>query len=310
MTSSSHKKLQWVVSSLEEGMTLHAFLRKKYPDSPSVKALKRAIDAKCCTVNGKVETFATRSLRAGNRVELDCRGVESSPSSSSPLVLYEDEELLICNKPAGLISENRLLNTRFPKFKNRLQLVHRLDKETSGALILAKNDKIKEQMFALFAERQIHKVYLALVDGEVKQNAGIIDTFLKRRQETSSQVVVQIAEAGQRAITHWKCVARGRNASLLLCEPLTGRTHQLRVHLKSIGHPILGDLHYGKRFKSPLQPKRHLLHAYAVFFTHPTSHAEIRAVAPIPEDFKSACKELEFELKRIEMAHLIEFFHQ
>lgn len=308
MKPSSQKMLKWVVSSSEEGMTLHAFLRKKYPQAPSVKALKRAIDGKCCRVNGKVETFASHSLKAGNQVELDCAALDPSPASFNPSILYEDDALLICDKLSGWISENHFLNKKFPKFKNHLQLVHRLDKETTGALILAKNDAIKEQMFLLFRERKIHKAYLALVSGVVKQNGGIIDTNLKRRQQTQSQIMVEVSKEGQRAITHWKCLAKGKNASLLLCEPLTGRTHQLRVHLKSIGHPLLGDLQYGKPFNKELHFKRHLLHAYAVFFTHPISHTEIRAVAPIPEDFKSALKELDIDLKCLEMAHLIELF--
>jgi len=249
-------------------------------------------------VNGKVETFSSHPLKVNARVELDERAFKVKPRISGLLVLYEDEELLICDKPAGLISDNRAINQQLPDSQGRLQLVHRLDKETSGALILAKNHQVKEKMIALFATGQVHKVYLALVDGVIKTDEGRIENFLKRTALSRGQAFVQVAESGKGkpAITNWSCMSRGEKASLLRCEPITGRTHQLRVHLSTIGHPILGDLSYGKHFRCSLRPERHLLHAYSIRFPHPTQHQEIEAVAPIPQDFIEACEELRIEL--------------
>src|SRR6266404_506320 len=211
--------LEWVVTSEEKGMTLHAFLRKKCPQAPSVKALKRAIDGKYCRVNGKVETFSSHPLKVNARVELDERAFKVKPRISGLLVLYEDEELLICDKPAGLISDNRAINQQLPDSQGRLQLVHRLDKETSGALILAKNHQVKEKMIALFATGQVHKVYLALVDGVIKTDEGRIENFLKRTALSRGQAFVQVAESGKGkpAITNWSCMSRGEKASLLRC---------------------------------------------------------------------------------------------
>lgn len=290
--------LQWVVSSEEKGMTLHAFLRKKCPQAPSVKALKRAIDGKCCTVNGKVETFSSHPLRVNAKVTLDCRAFDLQPLHVGLLTLYEDDQLLIVDKPAGLVSDRSMLNQKLPQYQGKLELVHRLDKETSGALILAKHPSIKEKMAQLFASGEVHKQYLALVDGVVKTESGKIDNFLKRSSQAANQAFVQVAESGkgQKAITNWSRIAEGNKACLLLCEPITGRTHQLRVHLNLIGHPILGDAHYGKHFRCAWRPLRHLLHAYSIQFPHPTEDKTVEAIAPIALDFLEACEALEVDL--------------
>lgn len=285
-------KLSWVVTSTEEGMTLQAFLRQKCPSAPSAKAIKRAIDSKYCTLDGRIETFSSHLLRKGNRVELDLSAFNRHQAVLSPTILYEDNDLIICNKPAGMVSENRYFNEQFPRFSKKLQLVHRLDKETSGAIILTKNTKMKEKMEELFSKREVDKVYLALVDGELDKEEGKIDTFLAPKLRYEGQTIYQIAQKGKRAITYWKCLKKGERASFLLCEPITGRTHQLRVHLSGIGHPILGDVQYAKKFRCPVHPKRHLLHAYLIIFIHPLSKKKIEVTAPIPLDFKQALQEL------------------
>ncbi len=295
--------LEWAVTSEEKGMTLHAFLRKKCPQAPSVKALKRAIDGKYCTVNGKVETFSSHPLKVNAKVALDCRALKIKPMTVRLLALYEDEDLLIVNKPAGLVSDYQALSQKLPDYQGKLELVHRLDKETSGALILAKSRLIKERMIALFAEGLVHKLYVALVDGVIKTDSGKIDNYLKRTAQSVGQAFVQVAEAGkgQRAMTEWSCLARGESASLLLCEPVTGRTHQLRVHLNMIGHPILGDLHYGKHFRCAWRPERHLLHAYSIRFPHPTQDKEIEVTAPVPLDVVEACEELGIDVRGLKL---------
>lgn len=280
-------------------MRLLQFLRENCAGAPSVKAIKRAIDGKLCTVNNRTETFSSFTLSENDTVALSSLSFEKKEEAKALNVpiLYEDKELLIVNKPAGLVSERKALNSCFPTHQSHLELVHRLDKETSGVLILAKSLKGKEKMGSLFKERTIHKLYLALVDGVAEKEEGTIDNFLGKKHTFQGQTVYGSVERknGQRAITHWKCLKKGKSASLLRCEPHTGRTHQLRAHLSGMGHPILGDIQYGKKFICHLRPQRNLLHAYTVIFKHPTTGKEIKVVAPIPVDFKQALTDLKIE---------------
>ncbi len=332
-------------------MGLLQFLRENCSDAPSVKAIKRAIDGKLCRVNSRIETFSSYPVVENDSVVLDesAFAVQQVQQTVKPTILYEDDELLIINKPAGLLSENIRRTARFgefggsssgpavmdrdagcvpdtpkersiadgllewpskftkpggasykaikkslPEVKAPLELVHRLDKETSGALVLAKTAAAKKKMIALFKERLVSKVYLALVDGAVAKAEGTIDNYLGKKHSYEGQTVYGSVEEkrGQRAITHWRVHKRGKSATLLSCEPYTGRTHQLRAHLSGMGHPILGDAQYSKKFICHLRPKRNLLHAYTVAFKHPTTGKPIKATAPIPLDFKQALDEL------------------
>lgn len=278
-------ELSWRVLRREAGMRLLQFLREKCPDAPSVKALKRAIDAKLCTINGKVETFSSHILKENDQIVFQLLPSKAKEKIS---ILYEDEELLILNKPVGVISDRRLLNRHFPQYRQKLRLAHRLDKETSGVLILVKNPSAEEKMAALFKERKVHKIYLALVDKPVKQEKGVIDNYLGKKHSYQGQTIYGAVDKkrGQHAITYWKCLKKTKEASLLQCEPHTGRTHQLRVHLNEMGHPILGDTQYSKQFYCSWRPRRNMLHAYSVTFIHPSTGKKIHVIAPIPADFK------------------------
>lgn len=294
------KPLNFTVIPSEEGMTLLSFLRHHCPDAPSVKAIKRAIDGKCCSINGRIETFSSHPLRKGDKVCFDISGL-SGPAKVEkyqPAILYEDEVLLICNKPAGMVCENRIFNQSLPKYLGKLLLVHRLDKETSGVLILAKEPAFLEKMISLFKEHSVRKLYLALVDGTVKKEKGKVENYLGKKGAYQGQTIYGNVDPkkGQHAVTLWKCLKSVKTASLLLAEPVTGRTHQLRVHFSLIGHPILGDAQYGKSFTCKVHPKRHLLHAYSIRFTHPLNKKEIEALAPIPSDFQEALSQLRIEI--------------
>ncbi len=269
-------------------MKLLAFLREKYQGQYSVKQLKKIIDAKGCTVNGKVETISTRMLDRKDVVTINPDLLVGADLSCE--ILYEDDSFLICNKSAGLISENKTFQDLFKQ--KSLFLVHRLDKETSGVLILAKSEALKEKMIPLFREKSIKKTYLAIVDGIPKKESGKIHTFLEKKLELPGKSVYGSSkeERGKEAITFWKLLKKGKDAALLLCEPVTGRTHQLRVHLLESGHPILGDHTYGKKFKSSFSPLRHLLHAYSIAFIHPINKKELKITAKPPKDFLSALK--------------------
>lgn len=268
-------------------MSLLAFLRLQCKDI-SVKSLKSAIDTKLCTVNGIVERFSTHLLKIGDVVILYQTQILHPKHLE---ILYQDEYLLICNKPAMLISDMRALQSLL---KDRWLLGHRLDKETSGALIFVKNTFVLQQLIALFKKHSVEKFYLALVDGQVLQEEGKIDKPIAKLKSYQGQSLygVTTTPGAKRAVTLWRCLKRSKAASLLLCQPMTGRTHQLRVHLSYIGHPILGDTLYAKHFFCRTSPIRHLLHAYILRFPHPVSHQMITAKAKVPEDFKEHLKEL------------------
>lgn len=290
---------KWRVSKKEAGTRLLQFLRDHCKQAPSVKAIKRAIDGKLCTVNNRIQNFSSFLLKEGDCVVLNKEAFATVKIGScvSIPILYEDTELLIINKPAGVISDARSLKLSFPHLE-RLELVHRLDKETSGVLILAKTPAIKKQLIHLFKERQVHKLYLALVDGLVEKEEGKIDNYLGEKHSYQGQTIYGAAsrEKGERSITYWKTLKRGKTATVLCCEPYTGRTHQLRAHLSGMGHPILGDVQYAKQFTCPLKPQRNLLHAYRIGFIHPLTKEKIQAIAPIPSDFREALLELQISL--------------
>lgn len=260
-------------------MGLLSFLREKSRgEAISVKALKRCIDEKRCRVNGKVEYFSTHRLSTGDSVQLQI--AREKKIHNEMKTLFEDEALLIVNKPAGLIVNNSL---------SSYELVHRLDKETSGVLIFAKNSLVKEKMVELFRNRLIRKSYIALVDGHLDEK-GEMDHYLEEKSAYDGGILYGVSKKkeGKRAITFWKCLKKGVNSSLVLVEPLTGRTHQIRVQFNYTGHPILGDYQYGKEFICYYKPMRHLLHSYQVAFTHPLTEEMMQVEAELPQDILDA----------------------
>lgn len=284
-------KRTFKVSPREKGQRLLAFLREKCPDAPSVKALKRSIEGKLCRINGKIETFSTHILKAGDTVEIEID--REAKVRFKPLLLWEDDVLAAFDKPAGVVCEAK----EFPG-----KLVHRLDKETSGVVLVAKNEKILQQMIELFRAKKVQKEYVAVVDGLVRDKKKTITSKLAPRHHFQGQTLYGSSPAGQEAITEWELIGVGTKSSLLLCKPITGRTHQLRVHLKEAGHPIVGDYQYTKVFQCPCAAKRHLLHAYKIRFPHPVTHQEVEIIAQLPIDFIEA-------LESIGMAHLLQLFH-
>ena len=248
------------VGSSEEGQTLLAFLRTHLKDYPSVKAIKRAIDAKQCKINDHVEYFSTHRVKNGDRIEI---ALEVAKVDSRVPILFEDETIILFNKPPGKTSES---------FEN-LFLVHRLDKDTSGVILFAKSESIQKKLIAQFASRQIKKEYLAICDGKVEHPQWKVDNYLGKKVQYQGGVLIGRIpkEKGKKATTCFERLKVGESASLVLAKPTTGRTHQVRVHLKDRGHPVLGDWQYGKQFKCDLHPPRQMLHALKISFTHPVS---------------------------------------
>ena len=276
--------------------------------SISKRALKKRIEQNDCFVNGQVERFASRVLTKGEEVKLDfpeeplglSLGSKSRSFSANSLdisILYEDEHLFVCNKPSGLVSvganscESFFKNQK--KRKQQVFPVHRLDKGTSGVYLFAKSKQMQESLFLLFQKQEMKKTYWALVDGKVKKRKGSIENYLDKLHSYQGQMLwgeAKNKKKGKFSKTLWKSlqVSQVLEASLLECSPQTGRTHQLRVHLLSMGHPILGDYQYNQSWKCSYQAKRYLLHAKSLEFLHPHSGERVSLQAALPEDFKEA----------------------
>jgi 23S rRNA pseudouridine1911/1915/1917 synthase len=224
-------------------------------------------------------------------------------------VVFEDEHLLVIDKPAGMVVHpaagnydgtlvNALLHHCGPSLSGiggvaRPGIVHRIDKDTSGLLLVAKSDVAHEGLSRQFADHSIERVYAAIVTGVPTMLTGTVDAPLARSETDRKKIAVVKEGRGRRAVTHWKVRKALRDAALVECRLETGRTHQVRVHMASIGHPLLGDPVYGR---SPKQRQRELLarlgfarqalHAEALGFTHPVTNARLSFASALPSDMQ------------------------
>lgn len=286
----------WNVTAQESGTKLLSFISHHLNAQVSAKQIKRMIERGCCQVNGRTERFASTLVGQGDQVFF--QPIKSDPPPSKlehERILFEDEALLLYNKPALINSDEngllKILSIQFP----HLKLVHRLDRETSGVIILAKQERVFENLVEQFRQFFIHKDYLAIVDGVPAKQSGIIENYLGKKQAYAGQTLWGAVKPAQGlyACTSWQRLkVSNQEASLLVCSPKTGRTHQIRVHLAGMGHPILGDHQYAKHFRCAYSPSRCLLHASAIRFKHPLSNKEIIVKAPIPADFSLAEQKL------------------
>jgi 23S rRNA pseudouridine955/2504/2580 synthase/23S rRNA pseudouridine1911/1915/1917 synthase len=251
------------------------FLQVTLPQSLSGKALRKALQANGCKVNGRIERFASTPLKKGDLVEFRLN-IPLKPTSFD--VLYENDDLQLMNKPAGWVCSPENCAKTF----GSLRLVHRLDKDTTGVLALAKTKEGYDLLLDAFAERKVKKEYLAIVDGEVKEEMGVIENFLSKKKIFEGQVIWGPSPQGLHALTEWERVQVGNQCSLILCRPITGRTHQIRVHMAGMGHPIITDRQYAASYRSSFTASRPLLHAHRLEIEFKGEH--IRVEAPVPSD--------------------------
>lgn len=234
-------------------------------------------------------------------------------------ILFEDADVLVINKPSGVAVHKSKGDDSFTvadfakkvgikedvgepfvledgEIVNRTGIVHRLDKDTSGALVIAKNQESFEFVKSQFQNREIKKTYLAFVYGTPKEERGIIDKPIGRASgDIRKWTTGKLAKGELReALTRYRVLASIGGFSLVVCWPKTGRTHQIRVHLSSIGHPVISDDLYAKNSKHALGFSRQALHAYRIEFQS-NSGEEVRVIAPFPDDFKKGFKELGFD---------------
>ncbi len=271
-------------------------------------ALQRAFDAGHVRINDVVVT-RDHTARPGDRIVFEfpeVRPAELKPVDIPLEIVFEDQHLLALNKPAGMVvhpgagtTEDTLVHALLAHCRGSLSgiggverpgIVHRLDRETSGLMLVAKSDAAHRGLSSQFSERTLHKEYLALVQGVPSLLSGTIRKPIGRNQQHRHKMAVVEAESGGRdAHTDWQVVETfGRKASLIRCTIHTGRTHQIRVHLKSLGHVILGDDVYGWKPDPSLSvtPARVMLHAEHLIVTHPITGRSMDLRAPLPRDFE------------------------
>lgn len=216
-------------------------------------------------------------------------------------IVYEDDDLLIINKKSGMVThpapgnyENTLVNALIGKYQlsnNELRpgIVHRLDKDTSGLMLVAKNDYTHEKLSNMIQEKKVERYYLALVEGTFNHETGTIDAPIGRDPKNREKQIVTSVNS-KKAITHFKVIKRYNNYTLIECKLETGRTHQIRVHMAYINHPVVGDPLYGKKIKD--SDFGQLLHSYKIKFSHPRTGKIIEFEKEPPEEFQTILKNL------------------
>ncbi|MEX1012961.1 MAG: RluA family pseudouridine synthase [Waddliaceae bacterium] len=265
--------LKFQVNS-NQPMRLVHFLHDQLKGVSSLRALKNDLEKNRCQVNGVTERYASFRVKKGDNVTF----LQKETEEKKPLVLFEDDHLYIIDKKAWTTCDD--------KFMPPYRLVHRLDHQTTGVVILAKNHEIYQEMVRIFRERRVKKKYLALIDGVPKGKKGTIEENVRVTSRKGNQVMCGISRFGKPSVTHWVLEKKCATHTLISCLIETGRTHQIRVHMKSIGNPILGDYQYSRTFNFKANVPRVMLHAHMISFTHPVTKEWLEVTAPIPKDFK------------------------
>ena len=287
------------------GCRLDVWLAERCPELTRSR-LKGLIDAGDVMVNDRAAK-AGQKLATGDAVELtvpEAAPIEALPEDIPLDIVYEDSDLIVLNKPRGLVVHPAAGNERGTLVNALLHhctdlsgiageikpgIVHRLDKDTTGLLVVAKNDKAHLSLSAQIGEKSAHRIYLALVEGNIREDSGRVDAPLGRSRADRKQIAV--VEGGRAAATRYYVKERFGDCTLVECHLETGRTHQIRVHMKHIGHPVVGDPVYGlRKQRFPLQGQ--LLHAARLEFVHPTTGEFLSFTAPLPADFADVLERL------------------
>ena len=286
------------------GLRLDKALAERFPEH-SRTVVSGWIEEGRVTVDGRAVPGKAK-VAGGERVRVDVpapRPTELVPEARPLAVLYEDEALLVLDKPSGLMvhpgsgrQDGTLANALVHHLRNlptvggadRPGIVHRLDKDTSGVMLIAKTEPVHRALSRAFAAREVHKEYLAVLHGAVSGERGRIDLPLGRSSAGRTRMAIRV-EGGRAAVTDWVVEERLPQHTLVRCFPVTGRTHQLRVHWRSQEHPIVGDPLYGWK-SSPGEDRttRLLLHAHRITLAHPVTGAPMTHEAPPPPEFLAA----------------------
>jgi len=298
-------EFQLKVEPGQEQLRLDVFLAQTIPDAPSRTFIQDLIAKGEILVNGKTAKAHYR-LAVADEIFIRLPEEENfwtdvEPENIRLEIFYEDDCLLVVNKPVGMlvhpvhgVHQGTLVNALLYYCRNlstvnasfRPGIVHRLDRETSGLLLVAKDDRTHVHLAKQFEQHEVRKKYAALVRGEIEFDEGVVDAPLGRHHRYFDKKMVTFAEGAKEARTFYRVVRRikGR-ACLVALFPESGRTHQLRVHMSHIGHPILGDDKYGQKSSFP----RLALHAQSIGFRHPKNKCFVEFSSPIPAEFLNYC---------------------
>jgi 23S rRNA pseudouridine1911/1915/1917 synthase len=301
MSSEKPTTIKNVVPREHARMRIDRHLVSALPEL-SRSRIQQLIRAGFVRLNGAT-TLPHQLVRTGDHLELTIpppEKIETRPEAIPLEILFEDNDLIVINKPAGMTvhpgaghREHTLVNALLHHCrslsgiggKERPGIVHRLDKETSGCLVAAKNDVAHRHLSKQFAERTVEKIYLALVAGKLREQAGVIEQKIGRHPVHRQRMSVA-SPRGRAARTEYRLLRSNGQASLIECRLHSGRTHQIRVHLHHLGHPVLGDKIYAPRFAKNFP--RQMLHAWKLGFHHPRTGEWKNFEAALPEDFKEA----------------------
>ena len=300
-TSKTPVMFKVVVPKEHAGMRLDLFLVKWFPKF-SRSRIQQLIRAGFVRIGGAA-TRPNQSVRSGEEIEVTeppPEMIQTQPEAILLTVLFEDDDLIVINKTAGMIvhpgagqREHTLVNALLHHCsilsgiggKERPGIVHRLDKETSGCLVAAKNDIAHRELSKQFTARTVEKIYLALVAGKLRRETGVIENKIGRHPVHRQRMTVS-SPRGRAAKTEYRVLRSSEQASLVECKLHSGRTHQIRVHLHHLGNPVLGDKVYAPRFAKDLP--RQMLHAWKLGFRHPRTGEWKNFEAALPDDFKQA----------------------
>ncbi|MBQ2833379.1 MAG: RluA family pseudouridine synthase [Clostridia bacterium] len=298
--------IELTVAASDSGMRIDAYLRANTELSRS--RLSALIQEGAIIVNGTAENKPSFKVETGQTIRLsvpEARPVDIVPQNIPIDILYQDSDVVMVNKPCGMVvhpaagNEDRtLVNALLYHIKDlsgiggemRPGIVHRLDKDTSGLILVAKNDHAHTLLSEQFKERSMEKHYRAVAFGNFSDDHGLIDAPIARHPVDRKKMA--IVPAGKPSQTEWSVLERLKSATYLDVHLLTGRTHQIRVHMHSIGHPLLGDRIYAPNIKTSVHIPRLMLHAYSLSFTHPTTGERMTVSAPLPEKFSQTLDKL------------------
>ena len=296
----------------DKGKRIDSFLNEVIEDATR-SYIQKIIDGGYVEITGKKTTKSGNKLKGTETIVVNLPEDETLdlvPEDIPLEIIYEDSDIVIINKAPNMVVHpahgnynGTLVNALLYHIKDlstingviRPGIVHRLDKDTSGVIVVAKHDEAHTTLSDMFKEKTLEKTYVCIAKGIFKDKSGRIETLIGRDPRDRKKMAV-VTENGKIAISNYEVLDESKNYSLVKVRIETGRTHQIRVHMKSLNHPILGDATYGN---STDGIDRQMLHAYRLKFTNPISKKEMVVTAPIPEDFKRAAKFAGLDIEKI-----------
>lgn len=295
-----------IVNENDKGKRLDIYIAENFNEL-SRTMIKKLIESNNILVNDKSEKVSYK-VQANDNISIDVSEAKETKLKAQEIpldIIYEDSDIIVVNKPKGMVvhpangnPDGTLVNAILSICKNSLSgiggelrpgIVHRLDKDTSGLIIVAKNDKAHINMSEQIKERNVKKTYIALVRGNVPEEEATINMPIGR--STKDRKKMAVTKNGKQAITHFKVLKRYSKYTLLEIKIETGRTHQIRVHMAEIGYPVVGDAVYSNG-KNEFGIEGQMLHAYKLEFMHPITNKHMELTAPLPQYFEEILKKL------------------